>query len=90
MKAFIKAFYEKAWRSVLTGWKYCTTKDDESSVVLTPEIKWSANDDKLVNYNSKALNVIFNGVSVDHIKLLITCESAKEAWEILQTAYEGT
>ena len=79
MKAFIKALDEKAWRLVLTSLKHPTTKDDEGNVVITHEVKWSADDDRLANYNSKVLNIIFNGVCADQIKLIITCEYAKEA-----------
>ena len=58
MKAFIKALDEKAWRSMLIGWKHPTIKYDKGNVTLTPEEKWFGDDDKLANYNSKALNVI--------------------------------
>ena len=50
MKVFINALDAKAQRLMLTGWKHPTTKDDESSVVLTPVIKWFANNDGLANY----------------------------------------
>ena len=53
-------------------------------------MRWFGDDDRLAKYNSKALNAIFNGVGADRIKLITTCESTKEAWKILQTAYEGT
>ena len=46
-------------------------------------------NDGLANYKCKGLNVIFNGVSTDQIKLITTCE-CKKVWEVLQTAYEGT
>ena len=44
MKVFIKALDEKVERSVLTGWKHPTSTNDEGNVVLTPEVKWSADD----------------------------------------------
>ena len=50
---------------MLTSWKHPTTKDDEGNVVFTPEVKWSTDVDRLANYNSKALNVIFNGMGAD-------------------------
>ena len=75
---------------MLIRWKHPTTKDDKGNVTLTHEEKWSSDDDKLANYNSKALTSIFNGVGANQIKLITICESAKEAWEILQTAYVGT
>ena len=36
------------------------------------------------------MHVIFNQVDVNQIKLIVSHESAKEAWNILQTIYEGT
>ena len=47
-------------------------------------------EDKLANNNSKALNAIFNGVDANQFKLISICEMAKDAWEILQMAHEGT
>ena len=41
-----------------------------------------------MNYNNKALHAIFNECDADHIKLISSCETAKEAREILQTTFE--
>ena len=60
MKPFIKAFGEKAWRSVLTIWTHPTIKDSNDKEVLNPKISWPFEDDKLESYNSKALHAIFN------------------------------
>jgi len=90
MKAFIKAIDEKAWRSILTGWTHPTTKDEKGNAVPKPEEEWSGDEDKLANNNSKALNAIFNAVDVNQFKLISMCETAKEPWDILQTAHKGT
>ena len=42
------------------------------------------------NANSKALNAIFCGVSPDEFHRISHITVAKEAWEILETIYEGT
>ena len=42
------------------------------------------------NANSKALNTIFYGVSRDEFHQISHVTIAKEAWEILETTYEGT
>ena len=63
--------------------------DSEGKKVLKPEVDQSNDDDRLVNYNNKALHTVFNGCDADHIKLISSCETAKEAWEILQTTFEG-
>ena len=90
MKAFIKSMDEKAWRAILTGWQHPMKTDDKNEVVKKPEIEWSTEEDRLANSNSKALNAIFSAVDVHQFKLISTCEVAKEAWEILETAHEGT
>ena len=41
------------------------------------------------NANSKALNVIFCGVSPKEFHRISHITVAKEAWEILKTTYEG-
>ena len=44
----------------------------------------------LANANSKAINAIFYGVSIDEFYRVSHVETAKEAWMILGTTYEGT
>ena len=41
------------------------------------------------NANSKALNAIFCGVSPEEFHRISHITVAKEAWEILETTYEG-
>lgn len=90
IKAFIKLIDEKAWRSVLVGWSHPTTTDVEKNVIPKPKESWSNEEDHLANNNSKALNSIFNVVDANQFKLISTCKSAKEAWNIRQVAHEGT
>ena len=42
------------------------------------------------NANSKALNAIFCGVSPDEFHKISHISIVKEAWQILETMYEGT
>ena len=44
----------------------------------------------LANANSKAINAIFCGVSPDEFHRISYVVTAKEAWTILETTYEGT
>ncbi|MCI89074.1 gag-pol polyprotein, partial [Trifolium medium] len=55
---------------------------------LKPEEDWSAAEDSLSVGNSKALNVLFNGVDQNMFWLIKRCNVAKEAWEILKTTQE--
>ncbi|KAI3448824.1 hypothetical protein Pfo_005489 [Paulownia fortunei] len=58
--------------------------------VIKPEDQWNIEEEKITNYNSKALNAIFSAIDANQFKLIAICESAKEAWTTLQTAYKGT
>ena len=40
--------------------------------------------------NFKVLNAIFASVDANQFKLISSCECARNAWNILQTAHEGT
>ena len=44
----------------------------------------------MANFNSRALNALFNAVTNEEIKKISSTETAKEAWTILQITYEGT
>ena len=46
-------------------------------------------EDEASLWNSHALNAIFNEVDQNVFKLINTCTSTKEAWIILEVAYEG-
>ena len=45
---------------------------------------------KAANFNSKSLNALFSAVMNEEFKKISSIETAKEAWTILQTTYEGT
>ena len=47
---------------------------------------WDEAKIKAVNFNSRALNALFIAVTSEKIS---STETAKEAWTILQTTYEG-
>ena len=51
---------------------------------------WDDAKIKAANFNSKALNAIFNAVTNEEFKKISSTETAKETWTILQTTYEGT
>ena len=44
----------------------------------------------MANFNSRALNTLFSAVTNEEFKNISLTETAKEAWTILQTTYEGT
>ena len=53
-------------------------------------VNWDEAKIKAVNFNSRALNALFNAVTNEEFKKISSIETAKEAWAILQITYEGT
>lgn len=64
--------------------------DAAEKVTLKTKIIWSKEEDEESIGNSRALNALYNGVDQNVFKLINTCTSAKEAWDILEVSYEGT
>ncbi|CAM8969277.1 unnamed protein product [Rhodiola kirilowii] len=90
MRSFLKSLDEKAWMTVQRGWTEPMMNNLTGEPVLKPETLWSEEENKASIGNAKAMNAIFSAVDENVMKLIINCEVAKEAWDILQTAFEGT
>ena len=80
MRAFLCAIDESVWDSIENGYVKPTTAKSE----------WDKTALALANANSKAINAIFCGVSTDEFHRILHVKTAKEAWMILETTYEGT
>ena len=80
MRAFLCFIDESVWDAVDIGW----TRPEEAKST------WDKVALAASNANSKTLNAIFRGVSPDEFHRISHINIAKEAWEILETTYEGT
>ena len=80
MRAFLQSLDEKVWQAMEIGW----TKPKEAPA------DWDDAKIKVVNFNSRALNALFNAITNEDFKKISSTETTKEAWTILQTTYEGT
>ena len=80
MKAFLQSLDEKVWQAVEIG--QIKPKKEQAD--------WDDAKIKAVNFNSRALDALFNAVTNEEFKKISSTEIAKEAWTILQTTYEGT
>ena len=80
MRVFLQSLDEKVWQVVEIGWTTPTKALAD----------WDDAKIKAANFNSRALNVLFSAVTNDEFKKISSIETAKEAWIILQTTYEGT
>ena len=73
MRAFLQSLDEKVWQAIEIGW----TKSREASA------DWDDAKIKAANFNSRALNVLFNAVTNEELKKISFTEIAKETWTIL-------
>ena len=68
MKAFLQSLDEKVWQAVEIGW----IKPNEVSA------NWDEAKIKVVNFNSRVLNALFNAVTNEEFKKISSTETAKE------------
>ena len=80
MKTFLKYIDESVWNSVEYGWEKPTT----------PVSEWQTSQKEAAAFNSRAMNVIFNAVSMEKFKKISNVEVAHTVWNILQTVHKGT
>ena len=80
MRAFLCAIEKSVWDSIENGYVKPTIS----------KFEWDKATLALANKNSKSVNAIFCGVSLDEFHRILHVETAKEAWTILETTYEGT
>ena len=80
MRAFLCSIDDAAWDAIEVGWtKLEAAKSTQDKAALA-----------VANANSKALNAIFCGVSLEEFHKISHITVAKEAWKILETTYKGT
>ena len=80
MRAFLCSIDESVQDAIDIGW----TKPEAAKST------WDKAALAASNANSKALNAIFCDVSLDEFHRISHIIIAKEAWEILETTYDGT
>ena len=77
MRAFLCSIDEAVWDAVEIGW----TRSGEAKST------WDKAALTASKANSKALNAIFCGVSLDEFHQVFHITIAKKAWQILETTY---
>ena len=89
MRAYLRAIDERVWLSVENGY-FAPTITVGEATTSKPIATWDKGDFEIKGWNNKALSTIFNGVTPDEFRRISTCETAKEAWDILEVTHEGT
>lgn len=60
----------KTWKTIINGQKHPVTTSQDGTLILKLEVEWSNAEDDGDLGNSKALNVIFNGVDKNIFRLI--------------------
>ena len=69
MKALLKSIDERVWNSIEYEWEKPTT----------PISEWQTSQKEATTFNSKAMNAIFNVVSMEEFKRILNVEIAHTA-----------
>ncbi|KAL5551486.1 hypothetical protein UlMin_001662 [Ulmus minor] len=89
MRSFLCSLDDDVWFSILEGYKI-PAKETEEGSIQKPRSRWTTQEKKDSNMNSKALNALFCGVDDLNFRYIQNCKIAKEAWDKLEVAHEGT
>jgi len=77
MRFFLKS--NDCWSIIETGW----TKPEDAALELVPQKNARLSNDK-------AIHALCQALSPSEFAKISNCESIKEAWQIVETTYEGT
>ena len=90
MENYIQAEDYELWMLIKNG-PLIPTKviEDRSKVHKKPE-EFNADDFKMMEKNAKAKKLLYFGLGPDEYTRISECESAKDIWDALQVAHEGT
>ncbi|KAL5541420.1 hypothetical protein UlMin_043464 [Ulmus minor] len=89
MRSFLCSLDDDVWFSILEGYKIPAELTEEGSIPKSRS-KWTIQEKRDSNMNSKALNALFCGVDDLNFRYIQNCKIAKEAWDKLEVAHEGT
>ncbi|XP_049361978.1 uncharacterized protein LOC125826663 [Solanum verrucosum] len=93
MHDYINAEDTELWDIILDG-PYIPVKEVKDGETTTSMVKtrkeYNEADRKKIEKNYKAKKILVCGIGAEEYNRISACESAKEIWDCLQTAHEGT
>ncbi|XP_033508833.1 uncharacterized protein [Nicotiana tomentosiformis] len=91
MQDFIMAEDSELWDVICNG-PFIRIKTKGDPVVTIPKTRKEFNDVdcKAIEKNFRAKKILVCGIGPDKYNRISACQCAKEIWEALQTAHEGT
>ena len=91
IEAYLCQIHDRAWMAVEDGYAPpLMTPTGGGDDVLKPKAQWNAQDFEASKWNNKAMHALLCAVDENQYKLIQITRITKEAWDILETAHEGT
>jgi hypothetical protein len=91
MEAYLCQIHDRAWMAIEDGYAPpMMTPTGGGEEVLKPKAQWTNGEFETSKWNRKAMHAILCAMDENQYKLVQITRIAKEAWEILETAHEGT
>ena len=91
MEAYVCQIHDRAWMAIEDGYAPpMMTPTSGGEEVLKPKAQWSPEKFETSKWNRKAWHALLCAVDENQYKLIQNTRIAKEAWDILEVAHEGT
>jgi hypothetical protein len=90
MENYIQAEDFELWMLIKNGPLIPTRVTEDGSKILKKPEEFDSNDYKMMEKNAKAKKLLYFGLGPDEYTRISECESAKDIWDALQVAHEGT
>ena len=90
MEDFIQAEDYELWVRITKGPLIPTITDSEGNKIPKPADTYNEADYMMLGKNAKAKCILVCGLGTDEFNCISSCTSAKQIWDTLQNAHEGT
>jgi len=90
MENYVQANDYELWMTIQNGPIIPKKSLENGSSVPKKSEEFNAEDFRMIGKNAKAKKLLYFGLGPDEYTRISECESAKEIWDALQVAHEGT
>ena len=90
MENYIQADDYELWMIIENGPLIPKKATEDGKIVPKEPQEFNADDFKMMEKNAKAKKLLFFSLGLDEYTSISECELAKEIWDALQVAHEGT
>jgi hypothetical protein len=90
MRVHINSVDRLVWAAIENGQFQITMTNAAGAIVPKPKDDWNEKDEKKWSCDWRARNMLISALGVDEYYRVSHCTTAKEMWDALEVAHEGT